>query len=162
MARTIRLCFIVLLLICGNRLWAQDQAPIAPVAQKLADQLLSRHQPKLLYVSVTLVPPGGTDMIIVATTDRSEIGHKSVCADLHAFDEFPFLLKGGAGMTIKGMVIGSTILAPLHDRKGNTIGAVNMRLTTDDASEAARLGRSFEREIAGEIPSKSALFARVQ
>jgi hypothetical protein len=159
MGRTLKLCFIVLLLICGHQLWAQSPSP---VAQKLADQLFSKHQPDLLAVSVTLVPPGGTDLVIVAATDHSEIGHQSVCADLHAFDEFPFWLKGGAGMTIKGKVIGSTILAPLHDQKGNTIGAVNMRFASGDASVAAKLGRTIERELAGEIPSKSALFAPAQ
>jgi len=162
MGRTISLCFIVLLLISGNQLWAQDQAPKAPLAQKLADELLARHHPELLNVEVNLVPPGATDMIVVAATDHSIIGHKSVCADPHAFGEFPFLVKGGAGMTIKGKVIGNTYLATLHDQKGNTIGAVNLRLTTGDASEAAKLGRSIERELAGEIPSESDLFASAQ
>ena len=168
MRRTIRLCFIVLLLICGNQLWAQDQAPIAPLAQKLADELVARHQPELLSVSVNLVPPGGKEelypssMIIVAATDHSMIGHQSVCADPHAFGEFPFLVKGGAGMTIKGKVIGNTYLATLHDQKGNTIGAVDLRLTTVDASEAAKLGRNIERELAREIPSESDLLASAQ
>lgn len=168
MKRTIGLCFIVFLLICGNQLWAQDHAPIAPRAQKLADELLARHQPELLSVSVNLVPPGGKEgeypssMIVVAATDHSIVGHKSVCADPHAFGEFPFLVKGGAGMTIKGKVIGYTYLATLHDQKGNTIGAVNLRFTTRDASAAANLGRSIERELAAEIPSKSDLFASAQ
>jgi len=168
MGRIARLCFIGLLLICGNRLWAEDHAPIAPLAQKLADELVAKHQPELLSVSVNLVPPGGKEelypssMIVVAATDHSIIGHRSVCADPHAFGEFPFLVQGGAGMTIKGRVIGNTYLATLHDQKGNTIGAVDLRLTTADASEAAKLGRSFERELAGEIPSQSELFAPAQ
>jgi hypothetical protein len=168
MRRTIGPCFIVFFSICGNQLWAQDHAPIAPLAQKLADELVARHQPGLLSVSVNLVPPGEkkelypSSMIIVAATDHSIIGHKSVCADPHAFGEFPFLVKGGAGMTIKGMVIGYTYLATLHDQKGNTIGAVDLRFTTLDASEAAKLGRSIERELAGEIPSESDLLASAQ
>jgi hypothetical protein len=168
MRRTIGLSFIVLLLIRGNQLWAQDHAPIAPLAQKLADELAARHQPELLSVSVNLVPPGGkgemypSSMIIVAATDHSLIGHESVCADPHAFGEFPFLVKGGAGMTIKGKVIGYTYLATLHDQKGNTIGAVDLRFTIGDASEAAKLGRSIERELAGKIPSESDLFASAQ
>ena len=168
MRRTRRLCFIVLLLICGNHLWAQDQPLRAPLAQKLADELVARHQPDLLSVSVNLVPPGGKEetypssMIVVAATDHSIIGHNSVCADPHAFGEFPFLLKGGAGMTIKGKVIGHTYLGTLHDQKGNTIGAVDLRFSTRDATEAAKLGRSIERELAGEIPSTSALFERAQ
>jgi hypothetical protein len=168
MGRTIGPCFIVFLLIGGNQLWAQDHAPIAPLAQKLTDELVARRQPELLSVSVNLVSPGGkgevypSSMIIVAATDHSTIGHKSVCADLHAFGEFPFLVKGGAGMTIKGKVIGYTYVATLHDQKGNTIGAVDLRFTVGDASEAARLGRSIERELAGKIPSESDLFASAQ
>jgi hypothetical protein len=168
MRRTIRLCFVVFLLIGGTQLWAQDHAAIAPLAQKLADELIARHQPELLSVSVNLVPPGGKEetnpssMIVVAATDHSIIGHKSACADPHAFGEFPFLVKGGAGMTIKGKVIGYTYLATLHDQKGNTIGAADFRFTTDDASEAAKLGRSIERELAGEIPSESDLYASAQ
>ena len=168
MRKIIKLCFIVLLLICGNQLWAQAHSPIAPLAQKLADELVARHNPELLSVSVNLVSPGGKEelypssMIVVAATDHSIIGLQSVCADPHAFGEFPFLVKGGAGMTIKGNVIGNTYFATLHDRKGNTIGAVDLRLTTIDASEAAKLGRSIEREFAGEIPSESELFARAQ
>lgn len=168
MGRTIKLGFIGLFWICGSRLWAQDHAPIASLAQKLADELVVRHQPELLSVTVNLVPQGGKEelypssMMIVAATDHSLIGHQSVCADPHAFGEFPFLVKGGAGMTIKGKVIGNTYLATLHDQKGNTIGAVDLRLLTGDASEAAKLGRSIERELAGEIPSESELFARAQ
>lgn len=169
MRRTIGLCFIVVLSIRGDQLWAQDHAPKAPLAQKLADELVARHQPELLSVEVNLVPPGGekggaypTSMIIVAATDHSVIGQESVCADPHAFGEFPFLVKGGAGRTIKGKVIGNTYLATLHDQKGNTIGAVNLRFTVDDATKAAKLGRSIEQELAGEIPSESALYAGAQ
>ena len=166
MRRTIGLCFIIFLLICGNQLWAQDHAPIAPLAQKLADELVARHQPELLSVSVNLVPPGGKkemypeSMIIVAATDHSIIGHESVCADPHAFGEFPFLVKGGAGMTIKGKVIGYTYVATLHDQKGNTIGAADFRFTIGNASEAAKLGRSIERELAAKISSESDLSAQ--
>jgi hypothetical protein len=169
MRKTIGLCFIVSFSICTNQLWAQSHAPKAPLAQKLADELVARHQPELLSVEVNLVPPGGakgeaypTSMIIVAATDQSIIGQESVCADPHAFGEFPFLVKGGAGRTIAGKVIGNTYLATLHDQKGNTIGAVNLRFTLEDATEAAKLGRSIERELAGEIPSESALYASAQ
>jgi len=55
--------------------------------------------------------------------------------------------------------LGYTYIATLHDQKGNTIGAADLRLTTSDASEAAKLGRSFERELEGKIPSESDLFA---
>jgi hypothetical protein len=159
MTRAIGFCLIVLFLNGVNQLCAQDHAPLA---QKLVDELLAKHQPELLYVGLHLVPPSGTDMAIVAATLRDKIGGKSSCADLHVFREFPFLMKGGGGTTIKGVVIGSTMLAPLHDRKGSIIGIIDMKFTTGEGSEAARLARSFEQELAGEIPSKLALFARAQ
>jgi hypothetical protein len=59
MRRTIGFCFIVLLLICGNQVWAQDHAPIAPLGQKLVDELLARHQLELLGAALHVVPPGG-------------------------------------------------------------------------------------------------------
>jgi len=65
-------------------------------------------------------------------------------------------------MTIKGKVIGYTYLATLHDQKGNTIGAADFRFTISNASEAAKLGRSIERELATEISSESDLFASAQ
>lgn len=171
MRNAIGFWFVVCFMAClspGGSLWAQDQAKSKILAQKLVEELVARHQPELLSVSVNLVPPGGkgemypSSMIIVAATDHSIIGHKSVCAAPHAFGEFPFLVKGGAGMTIKGKVIGYTYLATLHDQKGNTIGAADLRFTTGDASEAAKLGRSIERELAGEIPSESDLLASAQ
>jgi hypothetical protein len=163
MRRTIGLCFIAFLLNGGNQLWAQDQATGDILAQKLVDGLLAKRQPELLYVGLHLVPPSETDMTVIAATLRAKIGEKSSCADLHAFREFPFLMKGG-GTTIKGTTIGSTMLAPLHDRNGNTIGVVAMGLkfTTGEESEAARFARRIEQELSGEIPSRTALFARVQ
>jgi hypothetical protein len=80
-------------------------------------------------------------------------------------DEVPILeMKGGGGTVIKGAVIGSTVLAPLHDRKGNIVGMVNIGMSfgTGQESEAAKFARSIEQELAGEIPMKLALFGRAQ
>jgi hypothetical protein len=73
-------------------------------------------------------------------------------------------MKGGGGTMIEAAVVGSSVLAPLHDRKGNTIGMITMGLkfTTGEESEAARMARSIEQELEGEIPSKLALFERAQ
>lgn len=85
MRKTMGFCFVVLFLICGTELWAQDQAAFAPVGQKLVEELLVRHQPNLLYVGLHVVPPGGTTQLFVAATGqtgRSKIGQKSSCTDL--------------------------------------------------------------------------------
>jgi hypothetical protein len=168
MRRTIGFCFFVFLLNCSNRLWAQDHAPNDILAQKLVDELLARHQPDLLYVGLHVVPPTKTDSTVVAATLRIKIGQKSSCADLYLLSigaGYPVLeLKGGGGSMIKGALIGITAIAPLHDRDGNTIGMINMGLkfNTGAESEAAKFAKNVEQELAGEIPSKLALFERAQ
>ncbi len=168
MRRTIGFCFIVLLLICGNQLWAQDKAPIAPLGQKLVDQLRARHQSELLYVGLHVVPPGGSASTFVAATLRSKIGQKSSCTDLWELANgagAPALeLKGGGGSMINGALIGMTAITPLRDRSGATIGLINMGLKFNlgEESEALKFATSVGQELAGEIPSKSALFEGAQ
>jgi hypothetical protein len=182
MKRSIGFCFIVLLLICGNRLWAQEQAPSGFPGQKLVDELFARHQPDLLYVGLYFVPPpsstaaiwpdanssdqGGNQMVVVAATDRSTIGHKASCADMHVLTtDVPVLeLNGDGGTKINGTVTGSTFLATFHDRRGNSIGLIDigMKFTAGKESEAAKFARSVQRELEGEIRSKMAFFQHTQ
>jgi len=182
MKRSVGFCFIVLLLICGNRLWAQEQAPSGFPGQKLVDELFARHQPDLLYVGLYFVPPpsstaaswplanssdqSGNEMVVVAATDRSTIGHKASCADIHVLttEDSVLELNGDSGTKINGTVVGSTLLATLHDRRGNSIGLIEigMKFTTGEESEAAKFARSVQRELEGEIPSKMAFFQHTQ
>jgi hypothetical protein len=168
MKRTIGFCFIVLFLICGNQLWAQDQAAIAPLGQKLVDELLARHQPELLGVALHVVPLGGTASTIVAATLRTKISQKSSCTDLWELANgagAPALeLKGGGGSMIKGELISITAITPLRDRSGATIGLINMGLKFNlgEESEAVKFATSVGQELAGEISSKLALFERAQ
>jgi hypothetical protein len=171
MRKTMGFCFIALLLICGNQLWAQDQAAFAPVGQKLVEELLVRHQPNLLYVGLHVTPPGGTTQVFVAATGeagRSKIGQKSSCTDLWELangDGAPALeLKGGGGSMVKGVLLGITAIAPLRDKSGATIGLINMGLsfTLGEESEAVEFATSVGQELSAEIPSKSALFEGAQ
>ena len=169
MRGTIRFCFIIMLLISGNRLQAQEQAAFAPVGQKLVDQLLARHQPELLGLALHVVPPGGTaNVIVAATIGRSKIGQKSSCTDMWELansDGAPALeLKGGGGSMIKGALLNITAITPLRDRSGATIGLINMGLKFNlgEESEAVQFATSVGQELAGEIPSKLALFERTQ
>ena len=186
MKRTIGFCFIVLLLICSNRLSAQgrpeERAPGGFPGQKLVDELFARHQPDLLYVGLYFVPPpsssaaiwphpnssdqDGNEMVVVAATDRSTIGQKASCADLHVLttDASVLELNGDGGTKISGTAIGSTYLATFHDSRGNSIGLIEigMKFTTGTESEAAKFARSVQRELEGEIRSKMFFFQHAQ
>jgi hypothetical protein len=169
MKKTMGFCFAVLLLICGNQLWAQDQTAFAPVGQKLVEELVAKHQPNLLSIGLHVVPPGGTASAIVATTQsRSKIGQKSSCTDLWELangDGAPALeLKGGGGSMINGVLLAITAIVPLRDQSGATIGLINMGLkfTLGEESEAVKFATSVGQELAAEIPSKSALFEGAQ
>lgn len=182
MKRNIGLYVIAGLLICGNRPWAQEQVPNGFPGQKLVDELFARHQPDLLYVGLYLVPPPsssaaiwpganssdqvGSEMVVVAATDRSTIGHKASCADVHVLttDNSVLELNGDGGTKINGTVIGSTFLATFHDRRGNSIGLIDigMKFSTGEESEAAKFARSVQRELEGEIRSKMTFFQHTQ
>ena len=65
---------------------------------------------------------------------------------------------------IKGALIGITAITPLRDGSGATIGLINMGLKFNlgKESEAIKFAMSVGQELAGEIPSKLALFERAQ
>ena len=183
MKKTIGFCFIVLLLICGSQLGAQaQQAPGGFPGQKRVDELFARRQPDLLYVGLYLVPPpsstaaswpganssdqGGTEMVVVAATDRSTIGQKASCADMLVLTtDVPVLeLNGDNGPKINGTVIGSTYLATFHDKRGNSIGLIDigMKFTTGKESEAAEFARRVQQELEAEFDSKMTFFQHAQ
>lgn len=183
MKRPMGFCFIVLLLISGDQLWAQEQPPPHGFpGQKLVDELFARHQPGLLYVGLYFVPPpsstaaswpsgissdqSGNEMVVVAATDRSTIGHEASCADMHVLTtDIPVLeLNGGGDTKINGTVVGSTFLATFHDRRGNSIGLIEigMKFSTGEESEAAKFARGVQQELEGEIRSKMAFFQHTQ
>jgi hypothetical protein len=73
-------------------------------------------------------------------------------------------LKGGGGSMIKGVLLSMTAIVPLRDQSGDTIGLINMglRFILGEESEAVKFATSVGQELAGEIPSKLALFERDQ
>jgi hypothetical protein len=167
MRNTIGFLSLVFLLSCYNPLRAQDHVPSDILAQKLVDELVTRHQPVLLNVGLHAIAPGATDMTIVAATAREKIGQKSSATDLHIMERgFPVLeMKGGTRATvIHGVVIETSFLTALHDRMGNAIGmlVLGLKFTTGEETEAARLSRSIQHELESQIPNKPALFERTQ
>src|SRR5579863_6323558 len=116
MKKPMGFCFIISLLISANLLWAQEQPPHGFPGQKLVDELFARHQPDLLYVGLYFVPPpsstaaswpggnssdqSGNEMVIVAATDRSTIGHEASCAHMHVLaTDIPILELNGSDDT---------------------------------------------------------------
>jgi len=147
------LCFVLIALGGGAALlWGQAASPKDIFAQKLIDKTLAKHHPEVTYLGLHLIPPSGSQSIIAAATQRSKIGNKSSCSDLKIIQEgIPVLeMKGNS----------SSVLEPLHDDSGRTIGLAVIGLTfgVGQESQAARAGREVVQEIEQQIPSKAALF----
>src|SRR5215467_5521582 len=91
---------------------SQDQNARPTFAQTLVDTVAAKHRPDLIYLGLHLTPQSSPDAIIFAATDRSKIGKKSSCGDLHVIDEGTPILE------MKGK--SSTVLERLHDKTGKT------------------------------------------
>lgn|SRR5487761_112137 len=153
----LRLSFWLFLTVFGGSaagLWSQSAAPMDIYAQRLVDKTLAKHRSELIYVGLHLVPPDQTESLIAAATDRSKIGKKSSCSDLNVLkDGVPVLEMKGSS---------STVLAPLHDESGQTIGlaVIGLKFGAGQESEAARDAKEIDQELSAEIPSKAALFQK--
>lgn len=135
------------------KLWSQADTIFA---QKLAEDTLAKHRTDMNYIGLHLIPPNGTNMVIVAATDRTKIGKQSSAGDVK-------VVEGGIPvMEMKGT--STSVLQRLHDRAGQTIGmfVVNLKFTDGQESEAAKLTRMVDRELAKQVVSKAALFEPVK
>lgn len=182
MKRTIGLCFILLLLIGGNRLSAQEQIATGFTGQKLVDEVFAKHRPDLLYVGLYFVPPpsstagiwpdakssdqGSNQMVVVAATDRSSIGHKASAEDMYVLttDDSVLDLNSDDSIKVNGTVIGSTYLATFHDQRGNSIGLIEigMKFAAGKESNAAKFARNVQRELEAGVRSKMTFFQHTQ
>src|SRR6266702_4592827 len=131
---------------------SQDQNAKPPFAQSLVDTVAAKHRPDLIYLGLHLTPQSSPDAIIFAATDRSKIGKKSSCGDLHVIDEGTPILE------MKGK--SSTVLERLHDKTGKTIGltVVGIRVGDGEEAAAAKLARQICNELDQQISSKEELF----
>src|ERR1700756_1087630 len=131
---------------------SQDQNAKPSFAQTLVDTVAARHRPDLIYLGLHLAPPSSPDAIIFAATDRSKIGKKSSCGDLHVIDDGTPILE------MKGK--SSTVLERLHDKTGKTIGLTVVGLRFGDGEEAAtaKLAKQIGDELDQQISSKEELF----
>jgi hypothetical protein len=182
MKRTIGLCFILVLLIGGNRLSAQEKIATGFTGQKLVDELFAKHDPDLLYVDLYFVPPpsstaaiwpdakgsdqGSNEMVVVAATDRSTIGRKASTEGMYVLttDNSVLELNADPDTKVNGTALGSTFLATFHDQRGNSIGLIQigMKFTAGQESKAAMLARRVQRELEAQVRSKMTFFQHTQ
>ena len=131
---------------------SQDQNARPTFAQTLVDTVAAKHRPDLIYLGLHLTPQSSPDAIIFAATDRSKIGHKSSCGDLHVIE------AGTPILEMKGK--SSTVLERLHDKTGKTIGltVVGLRFGDGEETAAAKLAKQIGDELDQQISSKEELF----
>ena len=131
---------------------SQDQNARPTFAQTLVDTVAAKHHPDLIYLGLRLTPQSSPDAIIFAATDRSKIGHKSSCGDLHVIE------TGTPILEMKGK--SSTVLERLHDKTGKTIGltVVGLRFGDGEEAAAAKLAKQIGDELDQQISSKEELF----
>lgn len=128
-----------------------DQNAKPTFAQTLVDNVAAKHRPDLIYLGLHLIPQSSPDAIIFAATDRSKIGKKSSCGDLHVIEEgIPILEMKGKS---------STVLERLHDKTGKTIGltVVGLRFGDGEEAAAAKLAKQIGDELDQQISSKEEL-----
>ena len=112
-----------------------DYTPIVPPAQLIVNSMVEK-QPKILGLRIYTAQTNGTTHVI-ASKDPAEIGKAGTDAEANAIKD---------GTTSFGRAKGEVIMTlPLHDRNGEFIGAVRVRLksffgeTEDNALARARM-----------------------
>ncbi|MDB6092401.1 MAG: hypothetical protein JWN85_5185 [Gammaproteobacteria bacterium] len=133
---------------------AEDAQPI--FAQKLVDEAKAHH-PDVVTIGIHAKPPGTSEYIIIAHTNRASVGHKSEGADLVTLKtgktDGPNPLPGGVfdvGVTLK-------------DHAGKKVGFVAVHFhpaadSKDPKADALHSVLKLRDELAQEIPSEAALF----
>lgn len=145
--------------------WAQGGNRSTIYAQKLVEDIQARHRPEMFYlalhavppnsltsIGLTVLPPNGTEMFVIAATDPAKIGKFSGLR--------PWLFRAPE-IELKGTE--TTLLEALHDRSGKIIGLIvaDFKFGDEQASETAKFRKLLDKEFAEQISSLSALFERV-
>jgi hypothetical protein len=123
--------------------------------QQLVDNIFAKHQPEIIYIGLHGVTPDSEKSIIFAATKPEKIGQASSPTDIAVIE------KGVPIMEMKGK--STTVLEPLTDSAGNTVGllVIGLKFVEGEESQAASVARDLGKEFARQIPSKSALFQPV-
>ena len=157
---------LLMLAVANLMLGAQGGNRMTILAQKLVEEIQARYQPEMFYLGLhavppnsltnlglTVLPPNGTEMFVIAATDPTKIGKFSGLR--------PWLFRAPE-IELKGKEA-TTLLEALHDRSGQTIGLIvaDFRFGDEQASETAKFRTVLDKAFAEQIPTLSALFERV-
>jgi RNase H-fold protein (predicted Holliday junction resolvase) len=143
---------LVLAQVLAGPVCAQDQESKKTLGQRLVEEVAAKHKPDLIYLGLHGKTPKSRKSVIFASTDSGKIGKKSSCADLHVVE------KGIPVMEMKGK--STTVLEPLLDSSGHTVGLIVVGFNYSDGqeAEAAKLAKQVGEELAQQIPSKNKVF----
>lgn len=142
---------------------AADPWPFDPAfgpdtyAQTLTNKTVARH-PDLLVMMVHATPPGGKRNIIIG----SNIGRFGKAADE---DDLRVIEKGSTNLELGSDGDRFETELPLNDVRGQRIGALGLVFpfkVGDDKEALHRRGIAIRDEVAAEISSNAALFARAK
>lgn len=126
----------------------------APFAEELVLNILSSH-PHLRKMGLHVIPPGGSQMILIANGNATRLGIHTSPGDFAAVKDGkaygPYIVDGGF----------YNMKMPMFDAKGERIGILVMEIPGTSASsegDAARQAEAIRKELSGEIPNLGRLF----
>ena len=135
----------------------QPRTPVdAPVAEALVRHMLSMH-PYLRKMGLHVVPPGGSQSILIANGNATRLGIATTDADFAAVASgttYGPAIPDGAFYNMK---------MPMFDAQNRRIGILVMEIpftTARDETDAAHRAEAIRAELAAQIPSLDALFRR--
>ena len=163
---------LLLAVVClGSGIRASTAQPSPPLhAQKLVDEAMAKY-PELVILSMHVTPPGKTDNVIIASSERPEshsrpsllhrrtqpawIGKKS-----NADDEL-VIRSGKRNLEVNKAVNHIEVTLPLQDHSGKTIGAVGAVFAYKVGDDKGRFNRVVEQirdEWRAQISNRNSLF----
>jgi len=126
----------------------------APFAEELVLNILSSH-PYLRKMGLHVIPPGGSQMILIANGNATRLGIHTSVGDFAAVKDGktygPYIADGGF----------YNMKMPMFDAEGRHIGILVMEIPATSASneqDAAHQAEAVRKELSEKIPSLERLF----
>jgi hypothetical protein len=131
-----------------------QEAVNAPFAEELVLNMLSSH-PYLRRMGLHVIPPGASQMILIANGNATRLGIHTSAGDFAAVKDGrtygPYIADGGF----------YNMKMPMFDAKGRHIGILVMEIPGTSASneqDAAHQAEAIRKELSEKIPSLERLF----